>query len=156
MVNSIASRDIGSGRTNLMKRIVLTSIGSLGDLHPYVALGLGLKARGFKPVIATSELYREKVEREGLEFAAVRPNLEDLGDEQELMAKVMDPLHGPSFVIREVVLRHIRETHADLLEACRGADLIVGHVLTYTVPIVADELRLPWVGTALQPIRLAV
>jgi UDP:flavonoid glycosyltransferase YjiC (YdhE family) len=55
------------------RRIVLTTFGSLGDLHPYIAVALGLKARGHEAVIATSGYYRQKVETLGLGFRAVRP-----------------------------------------------------------------------------------
>jgi UDP:flavonoid glycosyltransferase YjiC (YdhE family) len=36
------------------RRIVLTTFGSLGDLHPYIAVALGLKERGHEAIIATS------------------------------------------------------------------------------------------------------
>ncbi len=57
----------GSGQPELPrpgrpKRVVLTAVGSLGDLHPYIAIALGLKARGHEAVVATSACYREKVE----------------------------------------------------------------------------------------------
>ena len=44
-------------------RIVLTTFGSLGDLHPYLALGCGLAQRGHTVTVATSAGYRENVER---------------------------------------------------------------------------------------------
>ena len=47
-------------------RVALTTFGSLGDLHPYLALALALKARGHEPVVATSEQYRPKAEALGL------------------------------------------------------------------------------------------
>jgi UDP:flavonoid glycosyltransferase YjiC (YdhE family) len=56
------------------RRIVLTTFGSLGDFHPYVAIALGLKARGHEAVLATGECYRAKVEALGLGFRAVRPD----------------------------------------------------------------------------------
>jgi len=44
---------------NLMKkRVVLTTFSSLGDLHPYIAVALGLQGRGHEAVIATSGYYR--------------------------------------------------------------------------------------------------
>ena len=55
-------------------RIVLTTFGSLGDLHPFLALGLGLKARGHAVALATHEYYRSKIETAGLDFFPVRPN----------------------------------------------------------------------------------
>ena len=33
-------------------RVVMTTIGSLGDLHPYIALALEMKRRYIEPVIA--------------------------------------------------------------------------------------------------------
>jgi UDP:flavonoid glycosyltransferase YjiC (YdhE family) len=47
---------------NIMARIVLTTLGSLGDVHPYTAIALGLKERGHEAVLATAEYYRKKVE----------------------------------------------------------------------------------------------
>ena len=55
------------------KRIVLTTFGSLGDLHPFVAIALGLKRGATRRVPATGERYRRKVEAPGLGFRAVRP-----------------------------------------------------------------------------------
>ncbi len=59
------------------RRIVLTTFGSLGDLHPYIAIALGLQARGHEAVIATSGYYRQKIESLGLGFQAVRPDAPD-------------------------------------------------------------------------------
>jgi rhamnosyltransferase subunit B len=41
---------------------VLSTFGSLGDVNPYVAIALELKARGHHPLIATTPIYREKIE----------------------------------------------------------------------------------------------
>ena len=56
------------------RRVVLTTVGSLGDLHPYIAIALGMKARGHEAVVATSACYRQKVEALGLGFRALRPD----------------------------------------------------------------------------------
>jgi hypothetical protein len=56
------------------RRIVLTTFGSLGDLHPYIAVALGLRARGHEAVLATSACYRQKVEASGLGFRPLRPD----------------------------------------------------------------------------------
>jgi UDP:flavonoid glycosyltransferase YjiC (YdhE family) len=48
------------------KRIVLTTHGTLGDLHPFIPIALELHKRGHDPVIATSEYHRRKIEAEGL------------------------------------------------------------------------------------------
>jgi len=62
-------------RVGTKKRVVFTTWGSFGDLHPFMALALELRQRGHTTVIATSEIYREKVESEGIGFHPVRPDL---------------------------------------------------------------------------------
>lgn len=44
------------------KHIVVATIGSLGDLHPCMALALELMRRGHRVTIASTGYYREKVE----------------------------------------------------------------------------------------------
>ena len=55
-----------------MSKIVVTTWGSLGDLHPYMAIALGLQKRGHDVVVATSSCYRQKIESLGLSFRPVR------------------------------------------------------------------------------------
>src|SRR5271163_3484145 len=49
-----------------LARILLTTFGSLGDLFPYLAIGLELKGRGHEVTIATQEGYAERIAAEGL------------------------------------------------------------------------------------------
>src|ERR1035441_930813 len=56
------------------KRIVIATIGSLGDLHPCIALALELSRRGHRVTIASTGHYRAKVEELGIEFHPIRPN----------------------------------------------------------------------------------
>ena len=60
------------------KRILLSTFGSFGDIHPYLAIALELKARGHHPVVATSEVYREKIELRGIAFHPVSPDMPSL------------------------------------------------------------------------------
>src|SRR5213078_1500830 len=89
-------------------RIVLTTFGSLGDLHPYLAIALGLRASGHEVVVATSGHYRDKVESLGLGFHAVRPDMPDLAADPGLMRRIMDLRRGPETVIREFVMPALR------------------------------------------------
>ena len=142
-------------RSSTGKRIVITTYGSFGDIHPYVALALALQARGHRPVIATSGMYREKIERSGLGFHAVRPDFpsyDQLDEAVELMKLGMDPQSGPEFVIKEMFMSRVRESYEDLSEAVRGADLLVTHPITLAGPVLAQKTGLPWVSSLLSPI----
>ena len=134
-------------------RIVLATFGSLGDLHPYLAIARGLNARGHHAILATSELYRARVEAEGVRFAAVRPDIDVLLDrETGGMARYMDRVRGPERVVRELFIPFLEQTYADTLAAAEGADTLVSHPLTFTVPMVAEQLRIRWVSSVLAPL----
>lgn len=136
------------------KRIVVATFGSFGDLHPYLAVGLGLQARGHDVVIATSAIYRPKVEALGLSFRPVRPDAPDVEALPELMEKLMDRWRGSEYVIRRWIMPALRESYADTLAAAQGADLLVSHPITYGVRLVAELQGIPWISTVLSPISL--
>jgi len=136
------------------KRIVLATLGSFGDLHPYIALGIGLKDRGHTPVVASSEFYRPKVESAGLEFAPIPPDLPDLGDEIELSRKITDQATGSEFVVKELIAPYTEKGYDALAAACQGADLLVSHPLTLAAPLYGEKTGLPWVSSVLAPLSL--
>jgi len=55
-------------------------------------------------------------------------------------------------VLKDIVLPVLRESYDDLLAASRGADLLVGHPLTFAVPLVAGVLGIRWASAVLSPI----
>ena len=57
-----------------MSRIVVTTIGSLGDLHPKIAVALEFRQRGHDVLFATHKEYQDKIEALGFEFYRMRPD----------------------------------------------------------------------------------
>jgi sterol 3beta-glucosyltransferase len=53
-------------------RIVILTFGTRGDVQPYLALGLGLKANGHTVTLATTDEFETLVSEYGLEFACLR------------------------------------------------------------------------------------
>lgn len=137
-----------------MSRILLATFGSLGDLHPYIAVGRALRARGQQVIVATSSDYQAAVEEAGLEFAPVRPSLESLGDKEAIARLLFNPLRGPEHLVRNVAMVHLRAAYEDTLRAADGVDLLVSHPLTFSVQLVAERLRRPWVSSVLAPLSL--
>jgi MGT family glycosyltransferase len=137
---------------NTGKRIVLTTHGTLGDLHPYLAVALELQKRGHKPLIATSESFRRKIEAAGIEFHSVRPDV--TFNDPELHRRFIEPRRGMERAIREYMLPVLHETYADLLAATEkggGADLIVSQILIFAAPLIAEKTGIRWISTELQP-----
>jgi UDP:flavonoid glycosyltransferase YjiC (YdhE family) len=127
------------------KRIVVTTFGSLGDLHPYIAIALGLQARGHEVILAAGECYRKKIEALGVSFRPLRPD-NDWVDDPSLMGRRMDPLLGTARVMKELLMPAVRDSYADTLAAAEGADLLVGNQATYATRLVAEKRGIPWVS----------
>jgi len=136
------------------RRIVFATFGSLGDLHPYVAVSRELARRGQRPLIATFEEYRGAVETAGIKFAPMRPSMSVFGDQTAMMERLIDPWRGPELMVREMFMPRLRDSYRDLADACRGADLLVTHPLTFAGPLLAQKEGLRWASTALAPMTL--
>jgi rhamnosyltransferase subunit B len=134
-----------------MARVLLATFGSLGDLHPYIAVGRALKARGVNARIATCSDYQSQVQSAGLEFAPVAPSLAELGTPQELARRVADPIRGSQALLKGLIMPHLRESHQQLRAAADEADLLIGHPLTFMLQVVADEQHKPWLSSILAP-----
>ena len=118
-----------------------------------MAVALELQARGHRPVIATMEVYREKLEAAGLELAPVRPNIpQPKEQEPELIEKIMEPRTGPRFLMEEIVYPAVRDAYQDLLIAVQGADLLITHPAAPAGPLVGRKTGLPWISTVLAPL----
>ena len=138
----------------MARRIVLTSVGSYGDLHPFIATGLALEARGFEVVIAASEDYREKVENEGLRFHPAGPSIDrvriDTGlDSAGMVRQVAQS--STIFLVEKTIIPYAEHTFEELNACMRGADLVVASSFAIVARLVIARLGLPSVSLLLSP-----
>jgi UDP:flavonoid glycosyltransferase YjiC (YdhE family) len=70
------------------------------------------------------------------------------------MRRAYDEKTGTEYVIREILMPAIERSYRDLLAACAGAALVIGHPIVYSVPLAAEQLRIPWLSVTLQPAGL--
>ena len=134
-----------------MRKILMTTFGSYGDLHPYIGMARALIANGDQVTIATHLDYQEHVERIGATFVRIRPGLDEAGPKEEWAPQANHPIFGPRFIIQTFVMPYLEECYETIKRAATGHDLIISHVLCVTTPLVAEELSIPWVSTILQP-----
>lgn len=133
-----------------MSRILLTTIGSLGDLHPKIALGLGLRERGHDVIFAIHKEYHPKVEALGFKCYPLRPE-DNSPNDPEIMKLLMDLETGTELLIRKVVMERLRDTYADVMNAARDVDLILVSALVYAAGLVAQKLGIKWAFCVLSP-----
>lgn len=134
-----------------MAKIVLATFGSLGDLHPFLALAIELRGRGHKIVLATMEFYREKIEMMNFEFCSVRPDI-DFEEAKEMMPDLMDAKKGPVKMLKEIVFPHLRAAYEDLIEAVKDADLLISAEVVCAAPSVAEKSGIKWISIGLSPV----
>ncbi len=133
-------------------RIVLSNIGTLGDIHPLIAIALELKRRGHTPVMALAEVYRPKIAPLGLEFHPLRPDIDPTNT--ILVEMIYDVKKGTERGLREFLFPALRQTYDDLLHAATHparADLLLLGELNYAGPLVAEVTGIPWASYLLAP-----
>ena len=131
-------------------RCLLFPVGSYGDVHPYVGLGLELQARGHEVIVCTSEHFRSLCERVGLTFEAI-----DTQEEFEATIgnpRLFHPLRGMGTLARQIMIPwqrrqfdFIRQNHLP------GETVIVGSLLGLGLSAAREVLGVPWVSVHLQP-----
>lgn len=131
------------------RRVLIATIGSYGDLHPYIAIAHALQDRGCETTIATTPSYREKIEAHGLAFHPVRPDLQL--EDPALLERVINRMRGTEQVFR-LMAEHTREAYHDLVPAVRRADILVTHPLAVAAVALAEQFGMPWASSVLSPI----
>ncbi|HEU5432756.1 MAG TPA: glycosyltransferase, partial [Thermomicrobiales bacterium] len=132
-------------------RVVLATFGTLGDLYPTLGVALGLHERGHDVTVATNPFHRAGVERLGLRYAPLRPDLPDWKQDPGVIARMMDPRRGTERVVREFILPRLRVQYDDLAAVAGDADLIVSSLLVFSARLVAERFAVPWASMAFQP-----
>jgi UDP:flavonoid glycosyltransferase YjiC (YdhE family) len=125
-------------------RIVLSNIGTFGDINPLIAIALELKRRGHVPVMALPAVYEQKILPLGLEFHAVRPDIDPTNT--ILVEMVYDIKNGTEHGLRNFLFPALRQTYDDLLDAAtkpERADLLLLGELNYAGPLVAEVTGMP-------------
>ncbi len=133
-------------------RIVLSNIGTFGDINPLVALALELKRRGHTPVMTLPAVYAPKILPLGLEFHPLRPDIDPTNT--LLVEMVYDVNKGTETGLRKFLFPVLRQTYDDLLDAATKparADLLLLGELNYAGPLVAEVTGIPWASYVLAP-----
>jgi UDP:flavonoid glycosyltransferase YjiC (YdhE family) len=102
--------------------------------------------------MALAEVYRPKVEPLGLEFHALRPDIDP--SNTILVEMIYDVKKGTERGLREFLYPALRQTYDDLLHAATKpakADLLLLGELNYAGPLVAEVTGIPWASYLLAP-----
>lgn len=137
-------------------KITMLAIGSLGDVKPLVALGLGLKSNGHDVRVATHAIFEGLIRSHGLGFFLIKADpkktLESRAG-QEALKNGSNPLRSWINFSRMVRPSFI-QTGLDCLDACKACDLIVySPFSTFFALHVSEKLNIPTVAAYLSPMH---
>eukprot|EP01103_Thecamoeba_quadrilineata_P007189 TRINITY_DN169_c0_g1_i1.p1 TRINITY_DN169_c0_g1~~TRINITY_DN169_c0_g1_i1.p1 ORF type:complete len:622 (+),score=51.40 TRINITY_DN169_c0_g1_i1:132-1997(+) len=129
-------------------KITILTVGSRGDMQPFIALGVALKKKGHTIRLATHECYRKLVQDHQLEF------FELPGDPRELIELcVKCGLWGLSF-IREGLQKFgswVDEVLLACWNACQGAETIIAAPSSLGGVHIAERLKVPFFSAFTMP-----
>jgi sterol 3beta-glucosyltransferase len=154
MKRSRAASLISLDWRNEFMRITILTFGSRGDVQPYLALGLGLKAAGHDICVAAHIPFESFIRSYGIEFAPLKGNP---------TAQHSDPT-WQAYHTRKSIFSYIRQGTirffrpmlpsllADCWQACQGADAIISTPAAGIAGFhIAEKLGIPYYSVWTNP-----
>lgn len=128
---------------------ILIPVGSSGDVHPFVGLGIALQARGHRVSILTTGYFGDLIRRVGLGFI-------ELGTAEEYLTVTQDPdlwhpMRGFKAVVSSFAKYMPRMYEAIQQHGVPGETVLVGGSLALAARIAQESLGLPLATIHLQP-----
>ena len=129
-------------------RVLLSTIGSRGDVQPLVALGWQLKALGQEVRLCVPPDFREWIEGLGMPVTPIGPEVRGYAvASQPAAATPASPEQR-----RQMIAGTIAAQFETIAAAARGCDLIVGATaLQVAAPAIAEKLGIPYFFAAYCP-----
>lgn len=130
-------------------RVLLSTIGSRGDVQPLVALALELRALGQDVRLCVPPDFRECIEGLGMPVTPIGPELRQTG-RADPAASLPTPEQR-----RQMMEGSVAAQFDTIARAAEGCDLIVGATaLQIAAPSIAEKMGIPYVFAAYCPVVL--
>ena len=128
-------------------RVLLSTIGSRGDVQPLVALGSELKTLGHDVMLCVPPDFREWIEGLGMPVTPIGPSLRSTGKAPRMSGATISPEQR-----RRMLEGTVAAQFETIASAARGRDIIVGATaLQVAAPSVAESIGIPYVFAAYCP-----
>ncbi|MFZ6028487.1 MAG: glycosyltransferase [Chloroflexota bacterium] len=121
-------------------KITILTVGSRGDVQPYIALGLGLQDAGHQVRLATESGFESFVRQHGLDFAPLRADFIQLAQSSKGKAAISGK---GSFSLMKEVMPMLRRMLDDAWDVSRDAQTIIYHPKAMAGYHIAEKLNVP-------------
>jgi rhamnosyltransferase subunit B len=134
-------------------KITLATFGTLGDLHPFIAVAIELRKLGWTAAIASTPNHAATVAAAGLPFHGVGPSPEEFVRELGMSAEqfARRARNDSQLYAQGVLYRHLRSFYLGMLDALSGAELVVTNLHAFAARLAAEQLGIRRVAMMLQP-----
>ncbi len=134
-------------------RFLLTSWGSHGDLHPFLALGRGLLARGHQVTLVGHPDWAAETAIAGLRFVSTgEPSREDfVKNHPDVLSMKWGGLVSLHTLVHRAIAPGFDHVLAALLAEAPAHDVIVAHHFCFPAPVAAELTGLPFATVSLAP-----
>lgn len=136
-------------------KVCVFTLGSRGDVQPYVALGKELIRQGHSAVICTGESFRTLIEENGVEFHRTESDLMAFANTEVGKAILEEPMKNWRLALRyskELLNPAYRKTLDDFFDAAKDADIILYHPKALGAVDIALHYEIPCVSMPPVPI----
>jgi len=137
----------------LVTTVCLVTLGSAGDVHPMLALGQSLKARGHRAVVMTNPVFEDMVHGAGLELDAIGSAAEHASTVAH--PKLWHPVDGLGVMWRYLLRPALRPTFERLAAwSAKGPCVVLANPLAMGARVAQEALGLPLMSVYTAPTLL--
>ena len=131
-----------------MKKIAMFTMGTRGDVQPYIYLSKGLMKAGYDVTLGTHPCWRELVESFGVHFEPVGPDI-DIEEETSIIRGRSKNAVTSILKTMNFIMKIIEGSSKEVYEICKDKDLII---VTHSQmgAVEAGVLGIPKVNVTLQ------
>jgi sterol 3beta-glucosyltransferase len=136
-------------------KVCFFTLGTRGDVQPYVALGKELIKEGHEAVICVGDSFRQLVESSGIDFIPTTSDLMAIAASPEGKAILEHPIKNIKLVLhysKEIINPAYRKTLEEFYAAACDADVIVYHPKALGAVDIALKLGIPCVNMPPVPV----
>lgn len=137
-------------------KIVLSSIGSTGDIQPFLALAIELQKRGHQVRVCAQNVFQKPFDEAAIDFVPIGLpwDMEVANRVLSTLETMRSPKKQADLLVDEFYLKTGPQMYRDCLEAFKGFDLAICHAQFVFGQEAAIQLGIPWLGAVLDPSTL--
>ena len=136
----------------VVQRMVMTSIGSTGDVQPLLGLAHDLRCHGHTVTFALPSMYRERVQKLGFPFVEIGAGtgVDAWHEIFARQAEISDPVAQTRYFV-ETLAPWMPQMYRELSELSANADVLISPAFQSAARMVHDAMGIPFVSVHFSP-----